>query len=229
MLNYAVDAALLRPLLPSGTELDLWQGEAMASIIGFRFADTRLLGVPVPFHRTFDEINLRFYVRRDTPEGVRRAVVFVRELVPRRAIAWVARAAYNEPYRAVPMRHEIGPRSASLRDTSPRLVRYAWREGATWNHVSAETHGEPTPLIAGSEAEFITEHYWGYTRQRDGGTIEYRVAHPRWRVWAAHHAQLEGDLAATYGAAFAEVLARPPRSAFVAEGSDVAVYRPVRL
>ena len=224
MLNYAVDAALLRPLLPHGTELDLWQGEAMASVIGFRFADTRLLGVPVPFHRTFDEVNLRFYVRRETPEGVRRAVVFVRELVPRRAIAWVARAAYNEPYRAVPMRHQIDPRTATT-----RTVRYAWREGGTWTSVSAQTTGDPTPLVPGSEAEFITEHYWGYTRQRDGGTVEYRVEHPPWRVWPAHEARLDGDLAGTYGPAFAALLSAPPRSAFVAEGSEVAVYRPVRL
>lgn len=223
MLNYVVDPQLLAPHVPAGTALDLWQGHAIASVIGFRFADTRLLGVTVPWHRTFDEVNLRFYVRRVAPEGVRRAVVFIRELVPRAAIAWVARAWYNEPYRALPMRHTI------TNDGATRRLSYEWRERGVWTGIAAETTGEPQPLVEGSEEEFITEHYWGYTRQRDGGTVEYEVSHPRWRVWSALNPVLFGDVQHTYGAAFASIVTGTPRSAFVAEGSAVAVYRPRRL
>lgn len=223
MVNYAVDPALLQPHVPRGTELDLWKGEALMSIVGFRMVDTRLLGVPVPWHRDFDEVNLRFYVRRAAGGVVRRAVVFISELVPRRAIAWTARVSYNEPYRALPMRHSI------TTDGERRALRYAWRTPEQWTHVSAVTRGAPRDLVAGSDEEFITEHYWGYTPQRDGGTVEYQVEHPRWRTWAAHDVQLSGDITGTYGAAFAEHLAAPPRSAFVAEGSPVAVYPPVRL
>ncbi len=223
MLNYAVDPALLAPHVPAGTTLDLWKGEALVSVVGFRFVDTRVLGVPLPGHRDFEEVNLRFYVRREAAEGVRRAVVFLRELVPRRAIAWVARAWYNEPYRALPMRHSVTERA------SERSVRYEWREGRAWTGVAARTVGESSPLEPGSEAEFITEHYWGYTRQRDRGTVEYEVAHPRWRVWPALDAALSGDIAATYGEVFAPALASRPRSAFVADGSPITVYRPRRL
>lgn len=223
MINFAVDPRLLVPHVPAGTELDVWNGEAIVSVVGFRFADTRLLGVAVPGHRDFEEVNLRFYVCHRGPEGVRRGVVFIRELVPRRAIAWVARAWYNEPYRAVPMRHAIAPRDGM------RTVRYEWREGRVWTGLSARTTGAASALVPGSEAEFVTEHYWGFTRQRDGGTIEYEVAHPPWRVWPAYDAALSGNIATTYGAAFAPALAAPPRSAFVAEGSLVAVFRPRRL
>jgi uncharacterized protein YqjF (DUF2071 family) len=223
MLNYEVDPALLKPLVPAGTRLDPWSGHALVSIVGFRFVSTRVLGIAIPGHRDFEEVNLRFYVRREAADGPRRAVVFIRELVPRAAIAWTARAWYNEPYRALPMRHAI-----AASDTR-RELRYEWRDAGAWRGIHASTEGASAPLVPGSEGEFITEHFWGYTRQRDGGTVEYRVAHPSWRVWTAADARLEGDLTPTYGADFAAVLSGPPRSAFVADGSAIAVHRPVRL
>ena len=229
MLNYVVDERVLAPLVPAGTELDRWQGRALVSVVGFRFLRTRVLGVPVPLHRDFDEVNLRFYVRRTTVGGeARRGVAFVRELVPRPAIALVARLAYNEPYLAVPMRSEA-PRAAAV--PAPGRVRYAWRTPARagWQHVAATTVGAPTVPPPESEARFVTEHFGGYTRQRDGGTVEYEVAHPSWRVWDAADPSLDADVAGLYGAAFAGPLAGAPSSAFVAEGSAVTVYAPRRL
>jgi uncharacterized protein len=226
MLNYEVSPAVLTPLVPAGTTLDLWRGRALASVVGFRFLRTRVLGVPVPFHRSFDEVNLRFYVRREAPGGdVRRAVAFVRELVPRRAIALVARLAYNEPYDAVPMRSTVPPSVVA----EPGRLEYAWRTAPRWHHIAAETVGGPALAEPDSEAAFVTEHYWGYTRQRDGGTVEYEVTHPRWRLWAVRDAELDADAAEVYGARFAEALAGPPSSAIVAEGSPVVVYAPRRL
>jgi len=219
MLNYRIDPAVLLPLVPARTELDTWGGEAMVSVVGFRFLKTRLLGVPIPFHRDFDEVNLRFYVRREVRGEVRRGVVFIREVVPRRAIAAIARWTYNEPYTACPMKSEAGPGGA----------RYAWRHAGRWNSLAVEAAGQPRTLVAGSEAEFITEHYWGYTRQRDGGTVEYEVQHPPWRVWDAAQARLDGDVGGFYGDTFASALAAPPRSAFLAEGSAIAVLRANRI
>jgi len=213
MLNYRIDPADLLPLVPAGTELDTWRGEALVSVVGFRFLKTRVLGVPVPFHRDFDEVNLRFYVRRETAGMVRRGVVFIREVVPRWAIAALARWTYNEPYVSCPMKSEAGPTGA----------RYAWESAGRWNEVAVEVAGEPSPLVAGSEAEFITEHYWGYTRQRDGGTVEYEVRHPPWRVWNAVAATLDCDVRGFYGTAYAEALAGGPCSSFLADGSEIAV------
>jgi uncharacterized protein YqjF (DUF2071 family) len=219
MLNYVIDPAVLRPLVPRGVELDLWQGEALVSMVGFLFLRTRVLGVPVPFHRDFEEVNLRFYVRRETPEGWRRGVTFVREIVPRGAIAVLARALYDEPYVACPMRHLI----------TPARCEYAWRFGGRWHSMAAEFAGEPAPLASGSAEEFIFEHYWGYTRRRDGSTAEYQVEHPRWRAWTAWNPRLDFDATALYGADFAKALVAAPVSAFLAEGSPISVRRGVRL
>lgn len=221
MLNYEIDPAVLRPLVPRGTELDAFEGRTLVSVVGFLFLDTRVLGVPVPFHRDFEEVNLRFYVRRRDTEGWRRAVVFVRELVPRRAIAWLARALYNEPYRALPMRHRV--------DLATGEVTYEWRHAGRWHRIEAETVGAPTLPAPGSEEEFVTEHYWGYTAQRDGGCKEYRVEHPPWPAWQVRRARLDCDIARLYGPPFAEALSARPRSAFVAEGSAVTVYAGRRL
>lgn len=228
MLNYEVPRDLLRPLVPRGTEVDSWDGATLASMVGFRFLDTRLSGIPIPGHRDFDEVNLRFYVRRRGEDGVwRRAVVFVRELVPRRAVAFMARWLYNEPYLAVPMRHELSMSGAV--DGRPGRAAYAWWIAGRWHRLEVRTQGRPTLPEPGSEATFVTEHYWGYTVQRDGGSKEYRVEHPPWRVWTAEATELDCDVRAVYGPGFAECLATGPRSAFLAEGSAVTVFRGRRL
>jgi uncharacterized protein YqjF (DUF2071 family) len=219
MLNYAIDPAVLRPLVPRGTELDLWQDEALVSMVGFLFLGTKVLGVPVPFHRDFEEVNLRFYVRRETPDGWRRGVTFVREIVPRGAIAVLARVLYDEPYVSCPMRHLLTPSNCE----------YAWRSGGRWHSLAAEFAGEPAALAPDSAEEFIFEHYWGYTRRRDGSTAEYQVEHPRWRVWSAQNARLDCDSASLYGAQFTKALATVPVSAFLAEGSPISVRIGARL
>ena len=228
MLNYEVPHGLLLPLVPAGTELDAFDGVTMVSVVGFRFLDTRVLGLPVPGHRDFDEVNLRFYVRRRAEDGGwRRAVVFVRELVPRRAVALVARWCYNEPYTAVPMRHDLA--IDGIADGAPAHARYLWRLGGRWHELEIAVAQRPALPTPGSEAEFITEHYWGYTAQRDGGCKEYQVMHPPWRVWPAAAASLACDVGTVYGAGFAECLRVTPRSAFLADGSPVRVYRGRRL
>jgi uncharacterized protein YqjF (DUF2071 family) len=229
MLNWRVDPALLAPLVPRGTVLDAWEGHTYLSVVGFLFLGTRLLGVPVPFHRDFEEVNLRFYVRRVSDGELRRAVVFIKELVPLPSIASVARLTYNEPYEARSMRHNIEPGVGGAFDVAPRIVEYAWREREGWGRLAVQPTGPLMELEPASEAEFITEHYWGYTRQRDGGTIEYEVKHPRWRVWSAESAVLDGDIDELYGPTFAEALRDPPTSAFLAEGSAVSVHLPRRI
>ena len=226
MLNYVVEPDLLRPHVPAGTELDSWRGRTFVSLVGFLFADTRLLGLPIPFHRTFEEVNLRFYVRREVAGETRRAVTFLREIVPRAAIATVARLAYNEPYLALPMRHRFG---GSGPDGAPASVQYEWKLSSGWAALRGNPTGDGATPDADSLEAFITEHYWGYTRQRDGTTVEYRVAHPQWRVWSLHSAEVAGDLTELYGRDLADVLRGPPVSAFLADGSPVTVYTPTRV
>lgn len=220
MLNFVIDPARLRALVPAGTELDLWKGEALVSVVGFRFLRTRVFGLAIPWHRDFDEVNLRFYVRHRAEKGWRRGVVFVKEIVPRRAIATVARVFYNENYVALPMRHDVARRGAGI------SAKYAWSFRGREHELSAKADGEPREIESGSGEEFITEHYWGYTRQRGGGgTLEYEVAHPRWRVWRAEEATFRCDAREIYGEAFGEALGGRPASAFIADGSAVTVFR----
>lgn len=223
MVNYEVDPEVLRDLVPSGTELDFWSGRCFVSMVGFQFLDTRVLGIPVPFHRNFEEVNLRFYVRRRVHDEVRRGVVFVKEIVPRQALAWVANSLYNEKYVALPMTHED-------RIATPfRSVAYRWRHAGTWCHLGLTLAGELYLPDDASEEAFITEHYWGYTRQRDASTLEYRVEHPRWNVWRAKDPVFTCDVASLYGPRFAPHVTNLPSSCFVADGSDVLVRRGVSL
>jgi len=224
MLNFEIAPAVLAPYVPAGTELDLWNGRHLVSVVGFQFLKTSVLGLPIPCHRNFEEVNLRFYVRRRADDGWRRGVVFIKEIVPRAAIAFLARTLYNEPYIALPMAHQIEMDAGSL-----QAAEYFWLFASQVNRLRLTVQGEAQPLSAGSEAEFITEHYWGYNRQRDGSTMEYRVEHPRWRVWSAAAARLECVVEQIYGPQFTGSLRQPPSSAFLAEGSAVSVSRGIRL
>lgn len=223
-LNYACPREILEPLVPAGTELDLWEGEALVSLVGLMFRDTRVRGFAIPGHRTFEEVNLRFYVRGSGPDGeIRRAVVFIREVVPRRAVATVARVVYNEPYVSARMSHDI-----ALDESSGGTIAYEWVTRHGTFAIAADASGPATPTPPGSETEFVTEHYWGYTRQRDGRTLEYRVEHPVWSGWTAS-GLYRGATSSLYGDAFEDVLRDAPRSAFIALGSEVTVYRGTRL
>src|SRR2546428_1092748 len=170
MLNYEADRSALKALVPRGTELDEWRGRTSLSVVGFLFRDTRVLGLPIPFHRNFEEVNLRFYVRRKTEEGWRRAVVFVKEMVPRAAIAMVARVLYNEKYVAVPMDHEV--KRAPDEPRRIESVSYLWDFAGRRNRLFVSVDSDPRPLLAGSHEEVIAEPYWGYSAQRDGGPRE---------------------------------------------------------
>ncbi len=227
MLNYEVDPVILAPLVPRGIELDTWNSRSFISVVGFLFLNTRVLGAPIPFHQDFEEINLRFYVRRKADDGWRRGVVFVKEIVPRWAIATVARVIYNENYVTRRMSHRIELNNGTIALNGS--VEYSWRDGGSRHLVRAKTAGESAPLVAGSEEEFITEHYWGYAAQRDGGSVEYQVEHPRWRVWQTSEAAFECDVKRVYGHQFVECLSAKPSSAFVADGSEIVVRKGVRL
>jgi uncharacterized protein YqjF (DUF2071 family) len=226
MLNYEVPPSLLASRLPAGTSLDTWKGKTYVSVVGFLFLKTKVLGIPIPFHRDFEELNLRFYVRREDSRGPRRGVGFIKELVPRWGIATVARVVYNENYVALPMRHRIEPPAPIGPGT---LVEYGWKLGGRWNSLSVRACGPAAPASPGSLEEFITEHYFGYAAQRDGGTVEYQVEHPKWRCFPVGEIAFDCDAAALYGEEFASTLREKPGSAFLADGSPIVVRRGARL
>ena len=224
MLNFEVDPRLLDKYVPSGTALDSFLGKTYVSLVGFRFCRTKLFGsVAVPLHSNFDEVNLRFYVRRKEGEENRRGVVFIAEIVPKQAIATMARLVYGENYVCLPMKHHI------CTDGSKKKVEYQWQVRNHWCHLTAQATGAPEIPGEGSLEQFITEHYWGYSTQRSGGSLEYHVSHVPWQVWVSTTAGFEGDASGLYGRELGRVLQGHPSSAFIADGSPVTVFKGRKL
>ena len=216
ILTYAVDPARIIDLVPAGTTLDWWHSQALVSLLAFQFLDTKILGTPIPFHQDFEEVNLRFYVRRSTVAGVRPGVVFIRELVPRPFVGRMARLLYREPYQVVPMRSKVRP-------GPPPNVEYQWDVGSHWCTVAAEGQGEGSEPAPGSLAEFLTVRHWGYNGEEGNDTLEYRVDHPRWNTWHAENARVDYNAEILCGMELAPQL-KTPISALIADGSAVTIH-----
>lgn len=219
MANYEVAPELLAARVPPGTTLDFYGGKCFVSLVAFMFLDTRVLKIPVPFHVNFEEVNLRFYVKREAENETRRGVVFVKEIVPRLAIAMVARFFYGEPYEAWRMSHAKTGNELS----------YAWWKADCANQIKIEI-GENTGIPAeNSPGEFIIEHYWGYTKRGAARTDEYKVEHPKWELFEVKDYEIKTDFGKLYGAEFAFLNGTKPDSIFMAKGSEISVYKGARL
>lgn len=223
MLNYEVDPAILQKYVPAGTELDSFAGKSHVSLVGFRFLHTKFLGaISIPFHTEFEEINLRFYVKRREGSEIRRGVVFIAEIVPKRALALAARWFYGENYVCRPMAHRVHA------DESKMEVEYEWGTENQSCKLQALASGTPSLPTEGSLEQFITEHYWGYSRKSED-TVEYHVSHTPWKVWKATHAEFSGSASDLYGEQLSRQLAKTPASAFIADGSPVQVFQGSKL
>ncbi len=228
MAQYTVDPAILAPYLPAGVELDLYRADgeprAFVSLVGFLFERVRVKRLAIPFHTSFEEINLRFYVRRTEPNGsIKRGVVFIREFVPRAAITYIARTFYEEPYATLPTSHSIKRIGNSLD------VTYSWQFNNKWHTLAVEASPIPQPILPGSEEAFITEHYWGYTKRRKGPTSQYEVRHPSWDMYPITRHRIQVDFATFYGPAFAPLNYQQPASILLAEGSPISVLSGTQL
>ncbi len=223
MLNYEVPVEILKPYIPPHVELDLWQGKAVVSMVGFKFNDTRVFGFRWPMHTHFEEINLRLYVRHFDGKEWQRGVAFVSEIVPRPVIAYVANALYNEHYHAMPTRH-------TLTETNENIaIQYEWKFRKRWNSLQASAANAPAAILPGSEEEFILEHYWGYNELNSKTTIEYGVEHPTWETFAVKNYKADFDIEGLYGKAFVPYLSVPPQSVVLAKGSEVTIRKPKRI
>jgi uncharacterized protein len=218
MLNYVVDPDILKLHLPPATELDLWQGKALVSMVGFMFNNTRVLGIRWPFHINFEEVNLRFYVRHFDGKEWKRGAVFISEIVPKIAISLMANNLYNEHYRAMPMRHSI-----TKVDQNHDQYLYEWKSKGRWNKLGATINNKVTPIQTHSAEEFIFEHYWGYNKLSSAKTLEYAVEHISWNVREVSNPFFDVDIARFYGESFVPYLSVKPYSAFFADGSEVVV------
>jgi len=218
MINYAVSPDLLKPYLPFGTELDLWNGTCYVSLIGFMFVNTKVMRFKIPFHINFEEINLRFYVKYKHTDGYKRGVVFIKEIVPRPALSFVANLLYNENYETLKTRHTW------IEGDDTIIVEYGWKKG-DWNSIKVIADKIPVAIAPNTEEEFITEHFWGYTRVNAGRTSEYEVAHPRWDIYPVKDYEIKVDFEKVYGPAFSFLKQQKPISVYLAEGSKILVMQ----
>jgi uncharacterized protein YqjF (DUF2071 family) len=218
MLNYEVDPELLKSYLPAYTVLDLWQGKALVSMVGFLFQETSVLGIKWPWHINFEEVNLRFYVKHFDGKEWKRGAVFISEIVPKSLIAIIANNLYKEHYRALHMRHSITRCSDDHTD-----FLYEWKLKNKWNKLGGIVNDSFIAIQPGSPEEFIFEHYWGYNTLSDKLTMEYQVEHISWQVAEVKDSIFEADIAELYGKGFEPYLSVKPYSAFFADGSAISV------
>jgi len=223
MVNYAVNPDVLKKYLPFETELDLWNGTCYVSLVGFMFVDTKVLRMRIPFHINFEEINLRFYVKYKHTDGDKRGVVFIKEIVPRPALTLVANLLYNENYETLPTRHNWVEQGNTL------TVEYGWKKRGKWHTIKVVADKVPVDIKPESEEEFITEHFWGYTKISDTVTSEYEVAHPRWQIYPIQEYVVDVDFETVYGADFAFLQELTPVSVYLAEGSEILVKQGAKI
>ena len=219
MANYEVPPEILQNRLPKGVELDFNQDKCFVSLVAFMFREVRVLGLPVPFHTNFEEVNLRFYVKRENENETKRGVVFVREIVPRFAIAFVAQTFYGEPYEAWKMNHT----------KTENALSYGWQKGDFQNSVKVEIGANTGVPAENSHEEFIIEHYWGYTSRGANRTDEYKVEHPKWELFNIENHEIKVDFGRLYGAEYAFLNHEKPHSIFMAQGSPVSVYKGAKI
>lgn len=219
MLNFEIDPQILSPLIPRGVELDDFRGRTLISLVAFEFAGARLMGVPIPFHQLFPEMNLRCYVRRRLNNSIRRGVFFLNEIVSKRAVVFVANRLFNESFSLAEISHSITATEAN----------FDARIGANHARLRVTKAGEPSFASADSEESFVLEHYYAYNISRAGQTLEYQVEHPRWRVCHARVDVFEIDADEIYGRALGNAFRRRPASICIAEGSEVRVHEGVAL
>ena len=217
MANYEVDPKLLKDYLPHGVELDFYNNRTFVSLVGFMFKKTSLFNIPIPFLGTFEEINLRFYVKRVEENTIKRGVVFINETVPYKPVAWLANKLYKEHYISIPTKNTIGISNLS------KNIKYAWKINKEWNHIAVNGANIKEPMLPGSIEEFIFEHYYGYTKINEQHSQEYKVNHPRWQVNKVIHYSINCDFKSMYGNDFSFLSNHEPASVILAEGSEVTV------
>ncbi len=217
MANYAVSPDLLIPYLPNGVQLDMFENKIYVSLVGFMFNKTSLFNVPIPFFGTFEEINLRFYVKKVEGNNIKRGVVFVNETVPHKSVAWLANKLYKEHYIAIPTKSKIEITTPS------KNIDYQWKINNDWNHLAVNAAKEDLQMQEGSIEEFIFEHYYVYTKINNELSQEYKVNHPRWLVNKVIDYSVNCDFKSMYGEDFSFLRNNQPDSVFVAQGSSVTV------
>ncbi|OAQ38029.1 hypothetical protein A5893_16480 [Pedobacter psychrophilus] len=216
MANYKVNAEILEKYVPPNTQLDSYNGNYYVSLIGFMFLDTRIKGIKIPFHVNFEEVNLRFYVKYNDREVWKRGAVFISEVVSKPMIALVANTLFHEHYEVLKTKH------CWEKHSDYQKVSYQWKK-KNWYELSVLADINAKKIISGSEEEFITEHYFGYTKTGKNKSLEYDVEHKKWEIYNVKEFNVKTDFEDLYGKDFAFLNEAKPNSVFLVEGSEILI------
>lgn len=217
MVNYDIDPKILQKYVPVGTELDFYEDKCYVSLVGFMFLNTRLLGVNIPFHKNFEEVNLRFYVKRKIDNEIKRGVVFIKEIVPKPALTFIANTVYKENYVTLPMSHKWRI------DKDKINIEYSWTLKGYKNLIQVISNKREVEIKENSKVEFIAEHYWGYSKNKKKETTEYEVRHVKWKYYSVIKSNISVDFETNYGFDFMHLKNKKPDSVMLLEGSTVSV------
>ena len=216
MANYEIEPSALAPYLPKGVELDYYNNKTYVSLVGFMFKNTRLFGVPIPFFGSFEEINLRFYVKKVENRKIKKGVVFINETVPFKIVALLANKLYKEHYISIPTKNSIDI-------TENKDIKYEWKINNRWNSLAVKSDTNKYKIEQGTIEEFIFERYFGFTKLSDNSTQEYQIHHPKWMTHEILNTHIDCDFRSMYGEAFSGLENQTPDSIIIAEGSLVSV------
>lgn len=223
MANYIVPQELLLPFLPYKTQLNLFEGEAYVSLVGLMFLNTKVFGISVPLHENFEEVNLRFYVKFSDHGNWKKGVVFIKEIVPKRAVSFIANNVYGENYETMRMKHFHYDNGDNL------SVGYEWKFNNEWNKLSAIAEKRANKIIPDSCECFFADHYWGFTRYANNKTYHYNVEHPVWQTFKVISHDIKCDFGALYGDQFAFLNNLNPKKVLMTKGSQINIHHKMEL
>ena len=218
MANYAVPKEILLSYLPYRTQLDFFEGNAYVSLVGFMFLNTKVLGFSVPMHVNFEEVNLRFYIKYNDHGSWKKGVVFIKEIVPKMAISFVANNIYGEKYTTMRMKHFY------IDNGETSHAGYKWNYKNRWNTLSAVTDKRSKKIVPGSCENFFADHYWGYSKYSNTKTYEYYVEHPVWETQKVISYSVDCDFGMLYGEEFSFLNDEKPSSVLMTKGSEIRVH-----
>lgn len=219
MINYQIDPEVLGAYLPPHTELDTFNGKHYVSLVGFLFKDSKVKGVIVPYQRTFEEINLRFYVRHLSADGIwKHGVVHIKEITTKKLKALVANKIFGENFEACDTRHLWS------NPTEDKVsVEYMWKRTTDWDWIAITATGVSYFPKQKTEEQFITERDRVYNKGKKNITTEYNVEHTSWRIHKVHYSDINCNFEKNFGKDFACLNKTKPSSVFLADGSPITV------
>ena len=219
MANYVVPKELLHPYVPYKTELDFFEGDTYLSLVGLMLLNTKINGFSIPFHINFEEVVLRFYVKYNDRGLWKKGVVFIKEIVPKKGISFMANNLYGEKYATMKMNHFHLDKGNYLE------TGYEWWNNNKWNKLTVQTIKKSDPIGKGSLEEVVADYYWIYSKQSDIKTYEYEVEHPVWETLKVIDNLVDCDFGSLYGDEFSFLNSTKPKTVFMTKGSEVKVHR----